>query len=147
MKKLLVITALCLSLYAIFLFNPDILHHFDAPQVQQPSDNNLIENAYQNRQSNLQVQGEGVVIAILPEDNQGRRHQRFIVRLPSGRTLLVAHNIDLAPRIGTLAKGDRIEFCGAYEWNEKGGVIHWTHHDPDGKHPDGWIIHRGRKYG
>jgi hypothetical protein len=147
MKKLLVITVLCLSLYAIFLFNPDILHHFDATQVQQPSDKNLIEHAFQNRQSNLQVRGEGVVIAILPDDNRGRRHQRFIIRLPSGQTVLMAHNIDLAPRINSLSKGDSIAFYGEYEWNEKGGVIHWTHHDPDGKHADGWIMHKGRKYG
>ena len=146
MKKLVVFAALCLSLYAIFLLNPDVLHHFDAPQVQQSSDNHLIEQAFQNRQSNLQVRGEGVVVAILPDDNQGRRHQRFIIRLSSGQTVLVAHNIDLAPRIDALAKGDSIEFYGEYEWNEKGGVIHWTHHDPDGRHADGWVVHRGRKY-
>ena len=147
MKKLLVIGALGLSLYAIFLLNPGVLHHFDAPQVQQPSADRLIAQAFQNRQSNVQVQGAGVVVALLPDDNKGRRHQRFIVRLASGQTLLMAHNIDLAPRIDDLAKGDRIEFYGEYEWNEKGGVIHWTHHDPDGRHENGWIIHRGRKYG
>ena len=121
MKKLAVIAVLCLSLYTIFLLNPDVLHHLDAPQVQQSSDNHLIEQAFQNRQSNLQVRGEGIVIAIRPDDTKGRRHQRFIIRRASGQTLLVAHNIDLAPRIDALAKGDTIEFYGEYEWSEKGG--------------------------
>jgi len=146
MKKLLVIVAFCLALCAFFLLNPDALHHSETPQVRQPSDNNLIERAFENKQSNLQVRGEGVVIALLPDDTQGKRHQRFIIRLSSGQTLLVAHSIDLAPRIASLAKGDRIEFYGEYAWNPKGGVIHWTHHDPDGRHADGWIIHKGRKY-
>ena len=146
MKKLLVIAALGLSAYAIFVLNPNVLHQFSVPPFKPPSNQNLIEQAFKNGQSNVQVQGEGVVVAILPDDNQGRRHQRFVIRLASGQTLLMAHNIDLAPLIDSLAKGDTIEFYGEYEWSEKGGVIHRTHHDPDGRHADGWIVHRGRRY-
>jgi hypothetical protein len=39
-----------------------------------------------------------------------------------------------------------ISFYGEYEWNNKGGVIHWTHHDPRGSHPDGWLLYDNRKY-
>jgi hypothetical protein len=105
-----------------------------------------LEQAYENRQSDLQVRGSGTVTRILSDDNKGSRHQRFILKLPSGQTLLIAHNIDIAPRIPSLSKGERIEFYGEYEWNNKGGVIHWTHRDPDGKHPGGWLKHRGRTY-
>src|SRR5690554_3800352 len=97
-------------------------------------------------QSGEQVRGKGVVTRILADDNDGSRHQRFIVEVAGGRTLLIAHNIDLAPRVEGLEVGDTVEFYGEYEWNDKGGVIHWTHHDPDGRHVGGWLKHRGRTY-
>jgi hypothetical protein len=93
-----------------------------------------------------QARGTGTVIRILSDDNDGSRHQRFILRIAGGRTLLIAHNIDLAPRINGIREGDTVEFYGEYASNSKGGVIHWTHHDPQGRHPDGWLQHRGRRY-
>jgi len=111
-----------------------------------PVSGGAIEAAFQQRKSNVQVQGSGTVIRILSDDNQGSRHQRFILKLASGQTLLIAHNIDVAPRINGLAKGDRVDFCGEYEWNNKGGVIHWTHRDPNGRHPGGWLKYRGKTY-
>jgi hypothetical protein len=105
-----------------------------------------VSAAFENRQSNVQLQGSGAVTRMLPDDNDGSRHQRFIIQLRSGQTVLVAHNIDLAERVASLAVGDRVEFYGEYEWNEKGGVIHWTHRDPDGRRDAGWIRHEGRLY-
>jgi len=105
-----------------------------------------VSRAFSNRESDVQVQGSGIVSRVLPDDLSGSRHQRFILELPSGQTVLVAHNIDLAPRIGSLGKGDSVEFNGEYEWNAKGGVVHWTHRDPNGRHAHGWLKHRGRTY-
>jgi len=102
--------------------------------------------AYENQQSNVQVQGSGRVTRVLADDNDGSRHQRFLVQLASGQTVLIAHNIDLANRVASLAVGDSVEFSGEYEWNAKGGVIHWTHRDPRGSHVDGWIKHKGHTY-
>jgi len=96
--------------------------------------------------SGQQVTGSGRVVRILADDNDGSRHQRFILGLSSGQTLLVAHNIDLAPRVSSLSTGDTVKFYGEYEANSKGGVIHWTHHDPQGRHVAGWLEHRGRRY-
>ena len=106
----------------------------------------VLQSAYNNRKSNKQVKGKGVVIRMLSDDLQGSRHQRFILKLDSGQTLLIAHNIDLAPRINGLRSGDKVEFYGEYEWNSKGGVIHWTHHDPNKRHVAGWLKHDGRTY-
>ena len=105
-----------------------------------------IASAFRNQQSGIQVTGEGVVSRVLSDDNDGSRHQRFILRLASGQTLLIAHNIDLAPRIASLEVGDTVAFNGVYEWNSKGGVVHWTHHDPGGEHQAGWLKHDGKTY-
>ena len=102
--------------------------------------------AFENHRSNVQVQGGGSVAKVLADDNEGSRHQRFIVRLASGQTVLIAHNIDLAGRVSSLKPGDPVEFYGEYEWNERGGVVHWTHRDPQHKHEDGWIKHNGHTY-
>ncbi|MDF1582998.1 MAG: DUF3465 domain-containing protein [Methyloprofundus sp.] len=111
-----------------------------------PSSNQTLNNAYQNQQSDVQVYGSGIVIRTLADDKKGSQHQRFLVKLASGNTLLIAHNIDLAPRINALREGDRIEFYGEYEWNNKGGILHWTHHDPRGHHEGGWLKHNGSTY-
>jgi len=105
-----------------------------------------IQVAYENRQSDVQVEGAGRVVKVLPDDNEGSRHQKFILELASGQTLLIAHNIDLAPRIRDLREGDSVSFYGEYEWNERGGVVHWTHHDPQGRHVDGWLKHDGKTF-
>jgi hypothetical protein len=104
------------------------------------------DTAYADKRSNVQVQGSGTVSRVLPDDNDGSRHQRFILKLDSGLTVLVAHNVDLAPRIDSLQEGDEVGYYGEYEWNAKGGVVHWTHHDPRGSHVGGWLKHKGRTY-
>ena len=114
-------------------------------KIDEASDERL-RYAYENRQSNVQLAGQGVVEKLLSDDVEGSRHQRFILRLASGQTVLVAHNIDLAPRIDALCVGDVVAFYGEYEWNSRGGVIHWTHRDPQGRHPHGWLKHRGLSY-
>jgi hypothetical protein len=110
------------------------------------ADDSPIGRAFRSRASNVQVEGEGTVIRLLPDDLNGRRHQRFIVRLASGQTLLVAHNIDIATRIEGLKEGDSVRFKGEYVWNDEGGVIHWTHHDPEGRHVAGWVKHNGKTF-
>lgn len=112
----------------------------------EPDSDELLAQLFLQGQSDVQAYGTGIVISILSDDLDGSRHQRFIIELKSKRTLLISHNIDLAPRINELSLNDYIEFFGEYEWNDKGGVIHWTHHDPEGVHADGWILHNNVIY-
>lgn len=110
------------------------------------SDNSALVQAFENQRSDVQVRGTGEVVKVLPDDTRGSQHQRFILRIAPRQTVLVAHNIDLAPRIPGLAEGDSVEFYGEYEWTEKGGVVHWTHHDPQRRHIGGWLKHNGNTY-
>ncbi|MDQ1557991.1 MAG: hypothetical protein QOD32_1051 [Pyrinomonadaceae bacterium] len=110
------------------------------------ADDSQISRAFESRASDVQVEGEGSVTRVLPDDLDGRQHQRFLVRLASGQTVLIAHNIEIAPRIDGLKEGDSVSFYGEYVWNEKGGVIHWTHHDPQGRHVAGWVKHNNKTF-
>lgn len=99
----------------------------------------VLAQAYAERRSDVLVEAQGVVSKLLKDDNHGHRHQRFILKLANGQTVLIAHNIDLAPRLEGLKVGDLVQFKGEYIWNSHGGLVHWTHSDPRGKHPTGWV--------
>lgn len=143
MKKLIIAILIGFGVYTYIDKNPSVIPPLikEATTGGQP-----LTAAYKKHQSDVQVSGSGEVIRLLPDDNDGSRHQKFIIRLSTGQTLLIAHNIDLAPRINSIREGDTVEYFGEYEWNSKGGVIHWTHEDPNGRHEDGWLKHKGRVY-
>lgn len=103
-------------------------------------------NAYQTKQQKLQVQGQGVIVKVLKDDTKGSQHQRLLLRVNDKQTVLVAHNIDLAPRIANPKAGGVVGFYGEYVWNDQGGVIHWTHRDPKNRHANGWLSYDGKRY-
>lgn len=92
------------------------------------------------------IEGTGLVRRLIADDNDGARHQRFVLDMRNGQSILMAHNLDLADRV-PVGVGDRIRFRGMYEWNELGGLVHWTHHDPLGIEDGGFIRYRGKVYG
>ncbi len=143
MKKLVIILAIGFALYGLIEENSALILSY---AQQSTSGDEQISSAFQNHQSDIQIGGSGIVIRNLPDDTKGSKHQKFILKLSSGHTLLIVHNIDIAPRINSLREGDKVDFYGEYEWNPKGGVLHWTHHDPDGRHEKGWLIHKGITY-
>lgn len=106
----------------------------------------VFRSYFENETSSIQVLASGVVKIILDDDLDGDAHQKFILELQSGQTLLVTHNIDLAPRVDDISVGAAIYVYGEYIWNSEGGLVHWTHKDPDGEHEDGWIVFDGVKY-
>ncbi len=91
------------------------------------------------------IEGSGYVIRLLADDHDDKAHQRFIVQLPGQQTLLIANNLEISKRI-PIGLSDRVQFRGVYEWNDLGGLVHWTHHDPHGKEDGGWIRHRRKNY-
>jgi hypothetical protein len=115
-------------------------------QVAAQSDDAAVIQAFKSKKSDIFVEGSGVVKKLLADDNKGSRHQKFLVTISDEQTLLFAHNIDLAPRLDALAVGDVVTFRGEYVYNPKGGVMHWTHRDPQGGNKVGWIKHNGKTY-
>ena len=103
-----------------------------------------IRQASRNPDAKFWTTLPGKVVKLLKDDRDGSQHQRFLVEIAPDITLLVAHNIDLAPRI-PVAQGDAVTIKGEYVWNNRGGVLHWTHHDPKGR-KGGWVEVAGKRY-
>ena len=99
--------------------------------------------AHAAERRNVPIEFSAVVIKLLKDDREGLQHQRFLVKA-AGLTVLVAHNIDLAPR-APVTIGATVRLRGEYVWNDKGGVMHWTHRDPRGRHAAGFIEVGGRR--
>jgi hypothetical protein len=114
--------------------------------VAHPTSPDAAREAFQQRARGRMLRVGGRVQHLLSDDRDGSPHQRFIIVTDSGQSVLVAHNLDLAPRLEGLAVGELVSLYGEYEWNEQGGVMHWTHDDPQGSHPAGYIDWRGQRY-
>jgi len=127
-----------------------------SPQAKQPAKTHIelpqlvtsnptfpeLDRAHREHRSNVWVDGGGTVTRLLRDDTKRPRHQRFIVKVGTGAgafTVMIAHNIDRAPRV-PFKKGDDVTFRGEYVWNDQGGVVHWTHD------PKGWIRWRDFVY-
>src|SRR5207253_943923 len=72
-----------------------------------------LEQAFERRSSGVTVEVMGQVTRVLGDDESGIRHQRFLLLVPGGHTLLVAHNIDLAPRV-PVTPGATVSVRGEY---------------------------------
>src|SRR5205823_3859295 len=93
----------------------------------------------------VEVTIQAPVLKMLPDDTEGLTHERFLLKLSNGSTILVAHDTGMAPRV-PLQAGDIVRIHGEYIWNERGGVIHWTHHTDTPRHEGGWIFFNGQVY-
>lgn len=143
MKKIITLLIVLLA----FIVSYSQAEPVQSPQILALNNSaDVLQQAFENQTSNLQVEGKGTVLKLLKDDTEGRKHQKFLLKLTSGLTILIAHNINLSVRIENLNVGDEVEFYGEYEWNNKGGVIHWTHRDPNGRHINGWLKHQGKTY-
>jgi len=104
-----------------------------------------VSDPYKKSDDGSWIEVTGFVRRLLSDDNDGSRHQRFIIEIIGRRTLLIAHNIDLAERV-PVGMGDRVHVRGMYGWNELGGLVHWTHRDPHGVEDGGYVRYRTRMF-
>ncbi len=109
-------------------------------------DAGAITEAFGAHRNLPQVQGSGIVVKLLKDDTKGLQHQKFLLKISDNITILIAHNIDLAPRVDDIQEGGVIEFKGEYIYTPKGGTVHWTHKDPRGNHQPGYLKHNGKTY-
>ncbi len=116
------------------------------PSANASMDAGAITEAFGAQRNVPQVQGSGVVTKVLKDDAKGLKHQKFLLKVSDNITILIAHNIDLAPRIDDIHQGDVIKFKGEYIYTPKGGTVHWTHKDPRGHHEAGFLKHNGISY-
>lgn len=143
--KAIAVAVVVVMLGATALWRPQWLAP-EAGTAAEQSAAGAAQLAFEQKAQGRMLRVQGVVDRTLADDRDGSPHQRFILRVDDSQTLLVAHNLDLAPRLEGLKTGETVEVYGEYEWNPQGGVMHWTHDDPRGEHLAGYIEWRGRRY-
>lgn len=104
----------------------------------------IVGHDFRYHRSGLWVTLRARVTRLLP-DSQGRyRHQRFIVRCRNGQSILIVNDVSIGARV-PVRKGDTVGVRGEYVWNERGGLVHFTHHSDTGA-PGGWILWHSHVY-
>jgi hypothetical protein len=147
-KQLLIVLAIFCTLSFTACRAPNNAQVIESTPVAVTAsmDAGAIIEAYGAHRNLPQVQGSGVVVKALKDDTKGLQHQKFLLKISDDITILIAHNIDLAPRVADLHEGDTVQFKGEYIYTPKGGTVHWTHKDPRGHHAAGWLQHNGKTY-
>ncbi len=95
--------------------------------------------------SHTEVHISGTVARYLgTRSSESGEHEGFLVRAAGSTTnVLIEDNVDITGFI-PMRRGDLVELQGQYECND--GVIHWTHHDPSGRHATGYLVINGRRF-
>lgn len=108
-------------------------------------DSDLIDAVNNRRRVNF-VEGSGLlVVSVLPDDTNGREHQKWVVQLSNGKLVQAVYNSEMCPQV-PLQEGDIVDMGGEFIWTPKGGLLHWLHHDPRGNRPDGYVTLDGTVY-
>jgi len=99
--------------------------------------------------SGSEVTVEGAVVRVLATSSgtQGA-HERFVVAVKAGNAeqdILVADNVTIG-RAAPVRRGDDVIVRGELAIDPTGPVIHWTHHDPRGRHESGFVRVNGELY-
>jgi hypothetical protein len=118
-----------------------------APPAQS-ADNAVVCSAFHGASSRVEVVAGGTVTRVLgTKPGVSSPHEGFLMRLNSSCdvTIRVEANVDFTGQF-PLNTGDAVVVKGEYEYYPRGGVIHWTHRDPRGRHEGGYIQTAGKIY-
>jgi len=113
------------------------------------ADNAAVYNAWLQKRSYVEVTAAGSVARVLgTRPGPSGVHTQFLVHLGAGGnglTVRIADNVDMTGRL-QIAPGDSVVVRGEYIYDPRGGLIHWTHRDPRGRHEAGYVAVNGRYY-
>lgn len=112
---------------------------------EKASDNDIIRAVNDRRRVNYVEGGSMTVTKVLPDDDYGRKHQKWMVRLTNGEVMQAVYNSDMCPEV-PVKVGDVIAMGGMFLWTSSGPMLHWLHHDPRGTRPDGYVYVNGKYY-
>ena len=114
------------------------------------SDNGAVYDAWRAGRSHIEVIANGSVARMLGT-HRGRsgNHEGFLLHLSGsagrGLTVRVEDNVDLTGPI-PLSEGQDVVVRGEYIFDERGGIVHYTHRDPRGRHISGYVLVDGKFY-
>jgi hypothetical protein len=103
---------------------------------------------YASGSSGAEVIGHGTVLGVLgTRGGPSGEHEGFLLKLDQQCDLLlrVETNVDITGPV-PLEVGEVVTVKGQFEDDANGGVIHWTHHDPRGRHVSGYVEADGKIY-
>jgi hypothetical protein len=121
-----------------------------ATSTTDTTSNAAVYDAWRAHRSYVQVTATGSVARVLgTRVGPSGAHTGFLLHLRGseggGLTVRVETNVDITGPIAVQA-GDDVAVRGEYIYDPRGGIIHYTHHDPRGRHPGGYVRVGGRVY-
>jgi len=114
----------------------------------EQANNGQICSLYSSGQGGVEVIGQGTVLAVLgTREGRSGQHEGFLLRLHQQCDLMVRveTNVDITGPV-PVRDGEIVTVKGQFENDPMGGVIHWTHHDPRGRHVSGYVEAGGKLY-
>ncbi len=117
--------------------------------VATTPDNQAVCDAYAAARSHVEVIVRGPVTRVLGvAPGRVSPHEGFLMRVRArcDLTVRVESNVFFTGRF-PIARGERVQVKGEYEYYPRGGVIHWTHRDPRLRHQGGYVEVGGHWYG
>ncbi len=114
------------------------------------SSNGAVYDAWRFHRSRVEVTANGAIARIFgAREGPSGTHLGFLLHLAGseghGLTVRVEDNLDLTGPI-PLDEGEAAIVRGEYIYDSRGGLIHYTHRDPRGRHDAGYVQAGGRIY-